>query len=139
MNPTDSPKAQWHGTIDNPMMQRVQQWLADGRRLAWLPIFNSENFPSINPETLYYAEQSPQRHCWLIEQVDDFLAIPEGITGWLLPDGDLDTDVVVGLWDDSVYFCSAADRSTGQPQTLQTARVWEVEPNVAESAKQSAV
>lgn len=134
MNPADSPQAQWHGTSDNPMMQRVQQWLADGRRLAWLPIFSPKNFPGIDPEILFYAEQSPQRHCWFIDQVDDFQIIPEGITGWLLPDGEVDTDVVVGLWEDTVHFCSVTDRRTGQPQTLQTGRAWEVEPGVAESA-----
>lgn len=139
MNTTHSPQAQWHGTADNPMMQSVQQWLAGGRRLAWLPIFNSENFPGIDPEILFYAEQSPQRHCWFINHVDDFLTIPEGITGWLLPDGDVDTDVAVGLWDDTVHFCSVTDRRTGEPQTPQTGRPWEVEPAVAESANQSAV
>jgi hypothetical protein len=36
---------QWHGTADNPMMQRVKKWLANGRTLAWLPILNTKNFP----------------------------------------------------------------------------------------------
>ena len=139
MNTPRSPQAQWHGAADNPMMQRVQQWLAGGRRLAWLPIFNSENFPGIDPETLFYAEQSPQRHCWFIDHEDDFLTLPEGITGWLLPDGAEDADVAVGLWDDTVHFCIMADRRTGAPQTLRTGRAWEVEPGVAESAHQSAV
>lgn len=139
MNTTRSPQTQWHGAADNPMMQRVQQWLADGRRLAWLPIFNSENFPDIDPETLFYAEQSPQRHCWFIDHEDDFLTLPDGITGWLLPDGAVDTDVAVGLWDDTVHFCIMADRHTGEPQTLRTGRAWEIEPGVAESAHQSAV
>ncbi len=139
MNTTHSPQPRWHGAADNPMMQRVQQWLAEGRRLAWLPIFNSENFLGIDPETLFYAEQSPQRPCWFIDHVDDFLTIPEGITGWLLPKGEVDTDVMVGLWDDTVHFCSVTDRRTGEPQTLQTGRAWELEPAVAESANQSVV
>lgn len=129
MNPSDSPQAQWRGTADNPMMQRVQQWLANGRTLAWLPILNTENFPEVPPEVLHQAELSPRRHCWYIRQAEDFLTIPDGITGWLLPDGDLDTDVVVGLWDYTVHFCSAADRRTGEPQTLQTGRCWDTESN----------
>lgn len=139
MTHPDSPGVQWHGTTDNPMMQRVQQWLAEGRTLAWLPILSTENFSEVPPDVLYQAEQCPQRHCWFIRQVEDFMNIPDGITGWLLPDGDLDTDVVVGLWEDTVHFCSATDRRTGEPQTLQTGRLWEVEPGVAESANQSAV
>lgn len=136
---THSPKVQWHGTADNPMMQRVHQWLATGRTLAWLPILNTENFPEVPPAILYRAEQCPQRHCWFIRQPEDFLTIPDGITGWLLPDGDVDTDVVVGLWNDTVHFCSATDRHTGKQQTLQTGKAWEVDPCVAESATQSAV
>lgn len=139
MQPTDSMTLKWHGATDNPMMQLVLQWLADGRTLAWLPIWNTENFPEVPPEVLYRAEQCPQRHCWCIDQVEDFLTIPEGITGWLLPDGDVDTDVVVGLWNDTVHFCSATDRHTGKQQTLQTGKAWEVDPCVAESATQSAV
>ncbi len=102
-------------------------------------LLSSENFPGIDPDILFYAEQSPQRHCWFIDQVDDFLTIPESITGWLLPDGEVDTDVVVGLWDEAVHFCSVTHRRTGEPQPLQTGRPWEVETGVAESANQSPV
>ena len=129
MTHPDSTGVQWHGTADNPMMQRVQQWLGEGRTLAWLPIFSTENFPTIPQDVLYYAEQSPERHCWIIRQVEDFLMIPDGITGWLLPEGDLDTEVVVGLWEDTLHFCSAIDRRTGEPQTLQTGRCWDTDPN----------
>lgn len=134
MTDLDSPAVQWHGTADNPMMQRVQQWLAEGRTLAWLPILSAENFPETPPDVLHQAELNPQRHCWLIDQVEDFLAIPEGITGWVLPEGDLDTDVVVGLWEDTLRFCSVVDRRTGLTQTLQTGRVWEVDSGVSQGA-----
>jgi hypothetical protein len=137
MTDLDAPAVQWHGAADNPMMQRVQQWLAEGRTLAWLPILNTENFPEVPPEVLYDAKQCPQRHCWFIRQAEDFLTIPDGITGWLLPDGDLDTDVVVGLWEDTLRFCRVVDRSTGLPQTLQTGRAWEIGPDVPQATNRA--
>ena len=137
MTQTHTLGVQWHGAADNPMMQRVQQWLAEGRTLAWLPILNAENFPEVPSAVLYQADLNPQRHCWLIEQVEDFLGIPEGITGWVLPNGDLDTDVVVGLWEDTLRFCRVVDRRTGLPQTLQTGHAWEVDPDAANTANRA--
>jgi hypothetical protein len=116
---------QWVGTANNEAMQRVQQWLSEGRTLAWLPIWSQENFPTIPKHLLYHAEQCPTRHVWLIKTVDDFLNIPDGITGWLLPEGDKDTDIVVGLWEDTLHFLKAVDKRTGEPQTLQKGRAWE--------------
>lgn len=134
MATTQNPDVQWHGTADNEMMRRVRQWLDEGRPLAWLPILSSENFPKVPRDILYYAEQCPERHCWIIQRIEDFLHIPEGITGWVLPQGDLDTDVVVGLWEDTLHFCSVIDRRTGEPQTLQTGRAWEIEAGSAAPA-----
>lgn len=128
MTNSETPNVQWIGAADNESMRRVQQWLADGRTLAWLPIYSAENFPGIPRETLYYAEQCPERHVWLIHQVEDFLQIPEGITGWVLAEGDLDTDVVVGLWEDTLHFVTVVDKQTGEPQTLKTGNAWETCP-----------
>ena len=133
MKHPDTPAPQWIGAADNEMMQRVQKWLADGRTLAWLPILSRENFPEVPPDILYYAEQCPERHAWFINHVDDFLNIPDGITGWLLPEGDKDTDVVVGLWEDKLHFLSAIDKRTGERQTLQGGRNWEVVDEPAET------
>lgn len=123
MTNSDFPNAQWNGDPDNDMLLRVQQWLKDGRPLFWLPIFSTENFPGIPRELLYYAEQSSERFCWVIKRIDDLLDIPDGITGWLLPEGDTDTDVVVGLWEGALSFCKVIDRRNGEPQTLQSARM----------------
>jgi hypothetical protein len=132
MTNSDPSSAQWIGAADNEMIQRVQQWLADGRTLAWLPILSRENFPEVSPDILYYADQCPERHVWFIKQVDDFLQIPDSITGWLLPEGDKDTDIVVGLWEDKLHFLKAIDKHTGQPQSLQDGRTWE-EVNAADN------
>jgi hypothetical protein len=127
MNASQNPNCQWIGAADNEMMRCVRQWLDEGRTLAWLPIYSPENFPEVPRDILYYTEQCPERHVWLIERVEDFLNLPEGITGWVLPEGDLDTPVAVGLWDDTLHFVQVVDRHTGEPQTLQTGRAWEVE------------
>ena len=128
MTASPNPNVQWHGTANNEMMLRVQQWLKDGRTFSWRPIFSAENFPGIPWQVLCYAEQSSECLFWVIKQVDDLLAIPDGITGWLLPDGDTDTDVVVGQWEGTLTFCKVVDRRNGDPQTLQSARIPEPGP-----------
>jgi hypothetical protein len=131
MTDSQNPNVQWHGKPNNEMLLRVQKWLKDGRTLFWLPIFSAENFPGTPWQVLCYAEQSSDRFCWIVKQIDDLLGIPEGITGWLLPEGDTDTDVVVGLWEGTLTFCKVVDRRNGEPQTLQSART--PEPDMAES------
>ncbi len=125
---TDSKNVQWNGEPNNEMLLRVQQWLKDGGTLFWLPIFSADNFPGIPWQLLYYAEQSSDRSCWIVKRIDDLLYIPDGITGWLLPEGDTDTDVVVGLWEGALSFCKAVDSRNGKPQTLQSARPPEPAP-----------
>ena len=125
---TESPTVQWIGEPNNEMLLRVQQWLKNGRNLSWRPIFSAENFPGIPWQVLCYAEQSSESFYWVIKQIDDLLGIPDGITGWLLPEGDTDTDVVVGLWEGTLTFCKVVDRRNGEPQTLQSARTPEPDP-----------
>jgi hypothetical protein len=128
MTNTDCPNVQWNAEPNNEMLLRVQQWLKDGRTLFWLPIFSAENFPGIPWQVLYYAERSNARFCWIAKQIDDLLNIPDGITGWLLPEGDIDTDVVVGLWEGALSFCKVVDSRNGESQTLQSARTQESDP-----------
>ena len=118
---------QWIGNANNEMKQRVQQWMTEGRTLVWMPIWSRENFPSIPPRLLQLADKCSERQVMLINTVEDFLKIPQGITGWLLPEGEKDTDIVVGLWDNTAHFMKAADKRTGEPQTLQSGRTWETE------------
>jgi hypothetical protein len=131
MSASQSPNCEWHGSADNEMMRRVKKWLDDGRTLAWLPIWSSENFPEVPYEILYQADQCPERHVWLIEHVEEFLNIPDGITGWLLPVGEKDTDVVVGLWENTLHFVTAVDKRTGETQSLRTGAAWAVDESNA--------
>ena len=128
---------QWIGDADNEAMQRVQGWLAEGRTLAWLPIFSRENFPDIPPEILYFADRCREHPYWPIEKPEDFLQIPEGITGWLLRVGDKDTDIVVGFWEDTAHFLKAVDKRTGEPQSLQSGRNWEDDETNDDSAEEA--
>ena len=110
---------EWIGNANNEMKQRVQQWMTEGRTLVWLPIWSRGNFPNIPPRLLQLANKCTERQVMLINAVEDFLKIPQGITGWLLPEGETDTDIVVGLWDSTAHFMKAVDKRTGAPQTLQ--------------------
>ena len=37
------------GHYDPAVEQRVQQWLASGELLAWIPILSQDNFPDVPP------------------------------------------------------------------------------------------
>jgi hypothetical protein len=55
------------------------------------------------------------------------MGLPPGITGWLLPEGDDDTDMVVAVWEGFAHFLSVRDLRTGEPQTLMSGRNREME------------
>ena len=43
------------GHYDPEVHQRVQQWLASGQLLDWIPILSQENFPDVPPQILQFA------------------------------------------------------------------------------------
>jgi hypothetical protein len=98
--------------------QRVQQWLASGQLLVWIPILNQENFPGVPPQILQFAGQYQEAMRWPIHRPEDLLALPDGITGWLLPADAEDTDVACGVWNGEVYILGVQDKRTGRKQTL---------------------
>lgn len=98
--------------------QRVQQWLASGQLLAWIPILSQENFPDLPPQILQFADQHQEAMRWPIHRPQDLLTLPDGITGWLLPTDAEDTDVVCGVWNGEVYILGVQDKRTGRKQTL---------------------
>ena len=124
---------------DPEVHQRVQQWLASGQLLVWIPILSQENFPDVPPQVLQFADRYQEAMRWPIRRPEDLLALPDGITGWLLPADAEDTDVACGVWAGEVYILGVKDRRTGRKQTL----LGEVEasrPEVATDAgNQSAV
>jgi len=120
---------------ENEAMRRTQQWFAEGRRLSWLPIFSQANFPGVPIDILQWADRALFQSAWPISRLEDFMRLPPGITGWLLPEGDDDTDTVVAVWEGMAHFLSVRDRRTGEPQTLMSARKREMEGQVALPAK----
>lgn len=106
------------GHYDPEVHQRVQQWLANGQLLAWIPILSQENFPDVPPNVLQFADRYQEAMRWPIHRPEDLLALPDGITGWLLPADADDTDVACGVWNGEVYIQSVQDKRTGRRQTL---------------------
>lgn len=104
--------------FDPDVHQRVQQWLASGQLLAWIPILSQENFPDVPPEVLQFADRHQAALRWPIERPEDLLTLPEGVTGWLLPADADDTDVACGVWNGEVYILGVKDKRTGRKQTL---------------------
>ena len=100
--------------------QRVQQWLASGQLLAWIPILSQENFPDVPPQILQFADQHQEAMCWPIHRPEDLLALPDGITGWLLPADAEDASVACAVWNGEVYILGVRDKHTGLEQTLQS-------------------
>lgn len=103
---------------DPAVHERVQQWLASGQLLAWIPILSQENFPGVPPDVLRFADQHQEAMRWPIHRPEDLLALPEGVTGWLLPFDAEDTDVACGVWSGEVYILGVTDKRTGRKQTL---------------------
>lgn len=112
---------------ENEAMRRAQQWFAEGRHLSWLPIFSQANFPGVPIDILEWADRAPFQSAWPISRLEDFMGLPPGITGWLLPEGDDDTDMVVAVWEGFAHFLSVRDLRTGEPQTLMSGRNREME------------
>ena len=110
--------------FDAAVHLRVQQWLASGQLLAWIPILNRENFPVVPPQILQLADQYQVAMRWLIRCPEDLLGLPDAITGWLLPADAEDTDVACGVWNGEVYILSVQDKRTGHKQTLLGERAY---------------
>ena len=106
------------GHFDAAVEQRVQQWLASGQLLAWIPILSQENFPDVPPDVLQFADRFQESMRWPIHRPEDLLVLPDGITGWLLPADAEDTDVACGVWNGEVYILGVKDKRTGRKQTL---------------------
>ena len=123
---------------DAAVHQRVQQWLASGQLLAWIPILSKENFPGVPPQILQFTDQHQEAMRWPIHRPEDLLTLPDGITGWLLPADAEDTDVACGVWNGEVYILGVQDQRTGRPQTLLGER-FENAAGQVDDHKQSAV
>ena len=116
----------------------MQQWLASGQLLAWIPILSQENFPDVPPQILQFADRHQDAMRRPIHRSEDLLALPDGITGWLLPADTEDTDVACGVWNGEVYILGVQDKRTGLRQSLQ-GEVKALRADVATDASQSAL
>jgi len=123
---------------DPEVHQRVQQRLASGQLLAWIPILSQENFPDTPPEILQFADRFQEAMRWPIHRPEDLLQLPDGITGWLLPADAEDTDVACGVWNGEVYILGVQDKRTGRKQTLLGKRL-DVATGQVDDPEQSAV
>ena len=115
---TDPMPIERLGHYDPAVELRVQQWLASGKLLVWIPIISQANFPDVPPQTLLFADRYQKAMRWPIHCPEDLLALPKGITGWLLPADDDDTDVACGVWNGEVYILGVQDKHAGRSQTL---------------------
>ena len=135
---TDPMPIERLGHYDPEVHQRVQQWLASGQVLAWIPILSQENFPDVPPQILQFADQYQEAMRWPIHRPEDLLALPDGITGWLLPADADDTDVACGVWNGEVYILGVKDKRTGRKQTLLGER-FDIATGQVDDPEQSAV
>ena len=126
------------GHYDPAVEQRVQQWLASGQLLAWIPILSQENFPDVPPQIVQFADQYQVAMRWPIHHPEDLLDLPDGITGWLLPADAEDTDVACGVWNGEVYILGVQDKRTGRKQTLLGER-FDIATGQADDPEPSAV
>jgi len=103
---------------DPEFAQRARGWLSSGKPLVWIPILNQENFPDTPPDILHWLDSRQAALHVPIGDPADLLLMPEGVTGWLMPADETDTDVACGVWNGEVYILGVRDQRTGKPQTL---------------------
>ena len=103
---------------DPEVAQRVQGWLDSGLPLVWIPILSQENFPDAPPESLHWLDSRQAALHVPISEPADLLRMPEGVTGWLMPVDEVDTDVACGVWEGEVYILGVQDKRSGRKQTL---------------------
>jgi hypothetical protein len=106
------------GPEADEMEHKVSQWFASAKTLIWVPIIDVENSPAGREAAKALAQELEGG--WLIYEEADFLTLPEGIKGWLLPLDDEDTDVICGRWEREVTFMHANQRRTGELVTFLT-------------------
>ena len=135
---TDTMPIERLSHFDPEVHQRVQQWLASGQLLAWIPILSQENFPDVPPDVLQFADRFQGSMRWPNHRPEDLLGLPDGITGWLLPADAEDTDVACGVWNGEVYILGVKDKRTGRKQTLLGER-FDIAIGQADDPDQSAV
>ena len=138
INSTTAIPVQPLSHYDPAVHERVQQWLASGQLLAWIPILSQQNFPDTPPEILRFADRYQEAMRWPIHQPEDLLQLPDGITGWLLPADAEDTDVACGVWNGEVYILGVKDKRTGRAKTLLGGR-FDVATGQVDDVEQSAV
>lgn len=102
------------------MEQTVSRWLAEQTPLLWVPIIDLEDAPGALEAAQELAREMDGG--WLIGQPADFLTLPEGIKGWLLPIEADDTDVACGRWQQEIFFLRISEKSTGAPATFCSTR-----------------
>jgi len=104
---------------DPEVERRVGSWFDAQRPLVWIPILSQENFPDTPRQVLDLADAFQEAIRLPIAQIEDLLELPAGITGWLMPADEEDTDVACGQWDGEVYILGVKHKLTGRKQTLR--------------------
>lgn len=102
---------------DPAIEARVSAWFDELRPLVWIPILSADNFPGVPVEVRAFASRFEQDLRWPIGKPEDLLQLPDGITGWLMPADEQNTDVACGLWECEVYILGVQDKRTGVKQT----------------------
>ena len=100
------------------MEETVSAWLANKTPLLWVPIIDVENFPGA--EAMAQAQSREMDGGWLLLQPADFLTLPEGIKGWLMPVLADDTEVACGRWEKEIFFLRINDKATGAQVTYRS-------------------
>lgn len=100
------------------MEQIVSGWIAERIPLLWVPIIDVENFPGA--EELAQEQARELDGGWLIVEPADFLILPNGIKGWLMPVDADDTDVACGRWQQEIFFLRISEKATGAPATYRS-------------------
>jgi hypothetical protein len=101
-----------------PMQVEVLGWFTAGHDVLWIPIVEVDGGP--NAVSQAQAEADALGKPYLLESIEEFARLPDGVRGWLFPAHQDDTWIVATRIGDEVLFGVLRHPVTGEAISYRT-------------------
>ena len=106
------------GPHASSMQVEVLLWFATSHDVLWIPIVEVGNEPDAIVQAQAKAEAFGKPY--LLQSIEDFARIPDGVRGWVFPAHLNDTYTVAQRIDSEVTFGTLCDPVTGEAISYRT-------------------
>ena len=106
------------GPHASSMQVEVLLWFAASHDVLWIPIVEVGNEPDAIVQAQAKAEAFGKPY--LLQSIEDFARIPDGVRGWVFPAHLNDTYTVAQRIDSEVTFGTLCDPVTGEAISYRT-------------------